>query len=514
MNPIFDLDFDALFPPASLEFILSGPTPDKAEVNVLFARQEGYLPQAEAAENTPNFQDILAAGFTGEVGQVKVVGHQGSTYFVVGAGSKNLTAASLRKITGSIVRRAAPERVRSINILFEPELHTRQDVAKILRPLMVGAAIGSYTFSLKHKAPKPALRTIRFVGADINKADFNHLNQRVQAEVRGMALYRNLVNLPSNLLGPKEFALIMKNLTKTSSKFKIRFIEGEALQKEGYNLLWAVGKSNPKNPPIMAILEYNGDKRNNDWDVGLVGKGVTFDSGGNNMKVDAGMRLMKMDMGGAGCVLGLMATAAEEEWPINMVAIIGLADNLVSSTAMRPGDVFTTKNGTTVEIENTDAEGRLVMADCMLKIADYKPKMVMDIATLTGASRVALGFEDAALITTSDQIAERLSKLDEQIHDGIWRLPLRKSYKDLLHSAVADTRNSSATPAAGVGTAAYFLSHFVPEDSDWAHIDMSNVAKGGPDGTGHIMGGTSHMAMATGRPFIVLTTFLRKYYAH
>jgi leucyl aminopeptidase len=287
--------------------------------------------------------------------------------------------------------------------------------------------------------------------------------------VEAVALARDLVNTPANLLGPAELADAVGGV---AARFGAAFrrVEGEALESQ-FPAIAAVGRGSAR-APVMAALSWQGSKAGPDAPlVSLVGKGVCFDTGGYDLKPSSAMLRMKKDMGGAAVVLGVASLVMRRDLPVRLELRVGCVENSVSGTAMRPSDVIRTRAGLTVEVNNTDAEGRLVLADLLAEAAEAAPGLLIDVATLTGAARVALGPDLPALFTDDDGLAVRLLAAGREAGDPMWRLPLWDGYDDWLKSGAADLSNVSAKPMAGAVTAALFLRRFVPASVSWAHVD-------------------------------------------
>jgi leucyl aminopeptidase len=284
-------------------------------------------------------------------------------------------------------------------------------------------------------------------------------------------LVRDLVNIPAGDLGPAELEAAAHDVAKTAgAKFSV--VQGKALET-GYPMVAAVGRAaSPDRAPRLIELHW-GDTRHRP--IALVGKGVCFDSGGLDIKPSAGMRLMKKDMGGAAHALALAQLVMQSRLPVRLHLIIPAVENAVSGDAFRPGDILASRKGLSVEIGNTDAEGRLILGDALARAAegegDRKPELILDFATLTGAARVALGPDLPPLFANDDGLADELLEAGNAVSDPLWRLPLWPHYEEMLSSDVADIANASDTPMAGAVTAALFLQKFVPEGMSWAHID-------------------------------------------
>ncbi len=299
-------------------------------------------------------------------------------------------------------------------------------------------------------------------------AGSEHATSRSIAAAAWMA--RDLINTPPNLLGPVELADAARALA-TRYGATVEIVEGAALE-EGYPTVVAVGQGSAR-PPRVAILRWRGPGADDTSPlVSLCGKGVCFDTGGYDLKPSAGMLRMKKDMGGAAVALGVSRLVMEADLPVRLVTRIGCVENSVSGTAMRPSDVIRTRSGMTVEVGNTDAEGRLVLCDLLTDAGTEAPSVLFDFATLTGAARVALGPDLPAVFCDDDAWADTLSRAGLTVFDPVWRLPLWSGYDDWLKSPVADLNNVSSRPFAGAIVAALFLKRFVPEGINHAHIDL------------------------------------------
>ena len=287
---------------------------------------------------------------------------------------------------------------------------------------------------------------------------------------------RDLVNEPGNILGPVEFALRARELE--SLGVNVTILDETEMAAKGMNALLAVGQGSERESRL-AIMHWSGADNPKDKPLAIVGKGVSFDSGGISIKPSTGMEDMKGDMGGAACVTGLMRTLASRKAKANIIGVIGLTENMPDGKAQRPGDVVTSMSGQTIEVINTDAEGRLVLADALTyTIETYKPRLIIDLATLTGAILVALGKEYAGLFSNNDRLANRLLKAGEQSGEKLWRMPLGKTYDKLIDSRIADMKNTGGR-LAGSTTAAQFLQRYVGE-TPWAHLDIAGTAMGSP----------------------------------
>jgi len=293
----------------------------------------------------------------------------------------------------------------------------------------------------------------------------------------GVCLARDLVNEPANILGPKEFAAHAKGLEKLG--VKVQLLDGKALKSLGMDALLSVGQGSAK-PTMAAIMKWQGAGAKGGKPVAIVGKGVTFDTGGISLKPGAGMGDMKGDMAGAACVVGLMHALAARKAKANVVGLIGLVENMPSGTAYRPGDVIGSMSGQSIEVLNTDAEGRLVLADMLWYTQEkFQPKWIVNLATLTGAILVALGKEYAGLFSNDDKLSENLSAMGEAVGEKVWRLPLGPKYDDMIKSDVADMKNIGGRYGGSI-TAAQFLQRFIKEGTPWAHLDIAGTGMDAP----------------------------------
>jgi leucyl aminopeptidase len=291
-------------------------------------------------------------------------------------------------------------------------------------------------------------------------------------------LVRDMVNTPAEDMGPAALQAEVERVAKAHDA-KITITKGDALE-EGYPLIHGVGRAADKrHAPRLIELEWGNPAHPR---IAVIGKGVTFDSGGLNIKPGGSMRLMKKDMGGAAHALALAQLIMQARLPVRLHMLIAAAENAISGHAFRPGDIIKSRAGITVEIDNTDAEGRLVLADAFTKAGEDKPELLIDYATLTGAARVALGPDLPAMFCNDHDIARLISEAGVNHDDPVWRMPLWTRYDDMLKSDVADTANSSEGGFAGAITAALFLKKFLPEGVKWAHFDTFSWRPGGRPG--------------------------------
>jgi leucyl aminopeptidase len=345
----------------------------------------------------------------------------------------------------------------------------------------LGMLLRSYTFD-KYKTKQgkdedekqekfAANITIQVADPQAAKKAFAH----AEAVAEGVILARDLVNEPANILGPVEFAERVEELKKLDVKVEI--LTEKDMKKLGMGSLLGVAQGSAR-PARLAIMEWHGGK-GKDKPIAFVGKGVTFDSGGISIKPAAGMDEMKGDMGGAAAVTGLMHALASRKAKVNAVGVIGIVENMINGDAQRPGDVVTSMSGQTIEVLNTDAEGRLVLADALYYCNDrFHPKFMVNLATLTGAIMVALGVYNAGLFSNDDTLAEQLFDAGQATGEKLWRMPLGDEYDKLIDTKNADMKNIGGRHGGAI-IAAQFLKRFVG-DTPWAHLDVAGTAIGAP----------------------------------
>jgi leucyl aminopeptidase len=337
-----------------------------------------------------------------------------------------------------------------------------------------GALIRSFKFD-KYKTKRekdeiPVLQELVFVTADAKAVQKTF--DTLAAIADGNHLTRTVVTDTPNVIYPKAMAEIAKSLTKVGVKVEV--LGQKEMEKLGFGALLGVSQGSIQEPQLI-IMQWNGGKKD-DKPIAIVGKGVTFDSGGISIKPSNGMEDMKYDMAGSGIVLGLMKSLALRKAKVNVVGVMGMVENMPSGSAQRPSDVVTSLSGQTIEVLNTDAEGRLVLADALWYTQEkFKPQYMIDLATLTGAVTVALGYEYAGLMGNDDKLCDMLSKAGDEVGEPMWRLPMGKMYDKDINSDIADVKNIGSGRGAGTITAAQFLERFVNK-TPWAHLDIAGMA--------------------------------------
>jgi leucyl aminopeptidase len=320
------------------------------------------------------------------------------------------------------------------------------------------------------KEDKPSLGTFAVMTQDAARA--KHVFADLEKVAAGVFFTRDLVSEPANVLYPETLAAAAKTLSALGVTVEV--FDEKKLQKLGMGALLGVGQGSVR-PPRLVVMQWKGAAKTKK-PIAFVGKGVTFDTGGISIKPAGGMEDMKWDMGGAGVVIGLMKALALRKAAVNAVGVAGLVENMPSGSAQRPGDVVKSMSGQTIEVLNTDAEGRLVLADALWYTKErFKPQLMVDLATLTGAIIVALGHEYAGLFSNDDELSKRLVAAGKATGEELWRLPLGDAYDKMLNTEIADMKNITGGRDAGSITAAQFLKRFV-DDVPWAHLDIAGVA--------------------------------------
>ena len=358
-----------------------------------------------------------------------------------------------------------------------------------LRQAVVAADHAAYSYTAtRSKKDEAGLRQLAVLGKDADRGEF----ERGVAIAAGVELARELGNLPPNICNPGYLADTARKIAAEHANVEAEILERADMEKLGMGSLLAVARGSA-NPPRLVVLRYTGAGK--DKPHALVGKGITFDTGGINLKVQGGIEEMKFDMCGAATVIGTFAAVAKMQLPINLVMVVPAVENMPDADAYRPSDILTSMSGKTIEVGNTDAEGRLILCDALTYVQKYEPQATVDVATLTGACVVALGKFAAGLMSKHDDLANELLEAGDTVFDRAWRLPLWDEYQTQLESAFADVYNIGGKNAGAI-TAGCFLARFT-EGHRWAHLDIAGVANG--DG---------RKGMASGRPVGLLSQWL------
>lgn len=440
--------------------------------------------------------------FQGKLGQTLPLFQFGGfeQLLLVGCGKQDaLTKASFRKVVAAAIRALMATNVTHatsyLNDLITKEATT---LAWKVKQTVEVANSSLYRFDLFKSEKEPAIH-LKELLIHVNSASDVKTAEKAatqgQAIAEGMVLAKNLANTPSNICTPSFLADQAKALAKGHANLSVKVLGEKEMQKLGMGALLAVSQGSAEEAQLIC-LEYKGGNKKQ-GPVALVGKGITFDTGGNSLKSPDSMVGMKYDMCGAATVLGTFKAAAALKLPINLVGIIAAVENMPGGTAYKPEDILTSLSGQTIEVISTDAEGRLVLADALTYCERYQPDVVIDIATLTGAVVIALGLHATAVLSNNDPLAKDLLAAGEESADRAWQLPLWDEYQEQIKSPFADMANTGGR-AGGTITAACFLSRFTKK-FNWAHLDVA--------GTAAMMMGTGDRA-ATGRPVPLLMQYL------
>lgn len=473
-----------------------------ADLAALPVWQDGFE-LADVAQSVPEtlrkafMRQAKAIGFTGAFGQAVAVAGGAETHgtlLVLGLGLKaDFGLESAREWTGLVVARARTMAAKTIALPLPGVDGDDVDVRALAEATVVALELADYTFdTFKKSLSEKRLKTATLVvahGRDVNRVRKGVA--RAVAIVGGVSVARDLVNMPAQSMTPDHLAEAAERIAKAGGKqIKVKILDREQCTKLGMGAYLAVALGSD-NPPKFIHLTYK-PTRPTKKSVAIVGKGVTFDSGGLSLKPADGMMTMKCDMAGAASVLGLFATLAALQPRVEVHGIIAAVENMPSGKAIRPGDIVKASNGKTIEILNTDAEGRLTLADALHYAVGLDVDAVIDLATLTGACVVALGEEITGLMSNDDELAEKLLESAQDAGEKMWEMPLEKRYRSLIDSEIADLRNIPTSRYGGSLTAGLFLQEFVNE-VPWAHLDIAGPAFAekpmasyiGKGGTGH-----------------------------
>jgi leucyl aminopeptidase len=452
---------------------------------VVFAGDDGQLTSAqrkwlgeEAAATAA--RAVTAEAFKGKSNSgitiLAPAGLQAGRLVLMGVGSaKDRAMTDFVTLGGAVLAKGGAS--KAVTVLLDGPKGWRTD-ADAAADLALGVLLRGYRFD-RYKGRKADDETPETVTVTIGTADpaaAKRAFRRRAAVAEGVSIARDLVNEPPNVLFPEEFARRAETLGDLGVEVEV--LDEKRLEKIGMRALLGVGQGSRRDSRVV-VMRWNGAKSQKARPVAFVGKGVTFDTGGISIKPAQGMEDMKGDMAGAATVVGLMHALAARKAKVNAIGVIGLVENMPDGNAQRPGDIVTSLSGQTIEIINTDAEGRLVLADVLWYTQDrYKPAFMVNLATLTGAILVALGQEHAGLFSNDDTLSDRLAAAGKATGEAVWRMPLTSTYDKMIDSKVADVKNSAGRHAGAI-TAAQFLKRFVNE-TPWAHLDVAGTAMGSP----------------------------------
>jgi leucyl aminopeptidase len=463
-----------------------------------------YVSQLSSAATKHILQRIKDKDFQGSDGETLTLYFESEPFkriVLIGLGDKKkFSLEVLRSISATVARQTKKLKAKKVACLLPEE----KDYADLAEAFMTGFMLGSYSFA-KYVSDKKKhvfhVNAVTFVTSQSQK----NIKQRAQEGYReslGVMLVRDLINTPSAHMTPLTLVKEARKICDSSSKMKIKVFDEKQIKKMGLNLLYSVGAAS-KDPSRFIVLEYK-NKPKNKKPIALVGKGITFDSGGINLKPTNHIEDMKMDMAGAATVLGIFQTLSHSNLPLHVIGIISAAENAIGGGAFRPGDIITAYNKKTVEITNTDAEGRLVLADALsYSVKHYKPEAVVDVATLTGACIAALGYEITALVSNNNKLAKKLKNSSVKTEEPLWELPFYKNYVKKVKSEIADLKNWTSGVSAGTIMGGAFLSEFV-DKTPWAHLDIAGTAWSKDTSGYRSQGGTGTMIR-------LLWNFLKNY---
>ncbi len=345
-------------------------------------------------------------------------------------------------------------------------------INQVFENILIGFKLKDYRFEKYKKVSRKDFKVekIKILGVN-SKPLRSKLIQKIE-NLEGIFLTRDLVSEPANILYPSKFVDFCKILKKVGVKIEV--FDEKKLKSIGMNALLGVAQGSVR-PARVMLMSWNGGRSKNSQPIAFIGKGVTFDTGGISIKPSSGMEDMKWDMGGAGVVAGLLYTLALRKSKANVIGAVGLVENMPDGNAQRPGDIVKSLSGQTIEVLNTDAEGRLVLADVLWYVNKrYKPKLMIDLATLTGAIIVALGDRYAGMFSNDDSLSQKILESSKYTKELIWRMPMDSEFDKLINCKIADMKNITGTRGAGSITAAQFLKRFVG-DTSWAHLDIAGV---------------------------------------
>lgn len=410
-----------------------------------------------------------ASDFKGKFGQmVEILAPSGvaaSRILLVGIGKMDeVNDVKVEQIGGKVIAK----------LLHSNEKHVTIVIGIKAAHAALGVMLRSYKFDKYYTTEKnvkrPSVEGVTILTQDAGAANEKFADLEKVGE--GVIWARDLVSEPGNVLFPESYAAQIQELTKLG--IEVEVLNEDAMEELGMESILGVGQGS-SSETLMVIMKWNGSANKDEQPVALVGKGVTFDTGGISLKPGAGMEDMKFDMGGSAAVVGAMMALAGRKAKSNVIGIVGLVENMPSGTAQRPGDVVSSMSGQTIEVINTDAEGRLVLADCLWYCQDkYKPKFMIDLATLTGAIMVALGQDYAGIFSNDDTLCDQLVDAGKAVDELVWRMPIGDGYDKLINSDIADMKNVGGRYAGSI-TAAQFLQRFV-NDTPWVHIDIAGTA--------------------------------------
>ena len=408
--------------------------------------------------------------FKGFAASCLLLYHASCRVLLLGLGKKDKVSVEiLRRAYSEVVKICQNNSIAQIDIISP--VSKKLDEDEILKGVTEGILLTNYSFNqLKTKQNEQRVKKVSFYG--IQKKSLDAL-KKYDKIMQGVYLARDLVNGNADDVTATYLAKVANDLSKKYPKLNCRVLNKKQLEKEKLGLLLAVNRGSASEPQLI-ILSYNGNAKSKDHTL-LVGKGVTYDTGGLNLKPYTSMETMKADMAGSACVLGVLQAVADLELKLNVTAIVAATENSISENSFKPGDVYKSYKGLTVEVNNPDAEGRLVLADAIsYGIKNLRPTRIVDVATLTGGVDVALGSEASGLFSNDDHLANLLLQSGDRTYERLWRFPLYDEYKESLKSDIADMKNSAGRSASSI-VGAMFIQEYV-DGVSWAHLDIASTA--------------------------------------
>ena len=467
---------------------------DKKSLSEFKELDKNLMSKINHAVNTENFE-------FNKFSSLEIINDKNNSFskiIIISPGQKNLISGNdFAIIGGKINQISSKSKNKKVSILVANEFSDDESLVEI----GFGATLNTYKFD-KYKSKKKAIKQINeitIISKNANKLKNKFKQKNSVAE--GIFLARDLVNEPSNILNPETYAKKIKGLSKIG--LKVEVLNEAKMKKLGMWSLLGVGRGSQYESQLV-IMKWDGNRGKKTKPLCFVGKGVCFDTGGISLKPGNKMEEMIGDMGGSAAVVGLMKALALRKAKVNVVGIVGLVENMPDGTAQKPGDIVKSMSGQTIEIQNTDAEGRLVLADALWYAQDkYKPEIMIDLATLTGAIVMSLGNKMAGIFSNNDDLSDKLLNAGRDSGDNVWRLPLSESYDKMINSKFADMKNIGIGGAGSI-TAAQFLQRFVNK-VPWAHIDIAGTATG-------MEKSSINTSWATGFGVNLLNTLISKFY--
>ena len=461
----------------TIDFPADQSSSQKAECHLIVMTESHDVLSGDEAQQSEAKQEAAAIGFTASGGNSHLMSSASGLLLIVGIGEAPATKLAAEK-AGAHLYNAMRKSTKISAVMASISLD-----ASLAASLLSGAMSQSYEFNRYFTKKEETKQLYLSVVASDKAVQADFVD--AEAMLKGVFLARDLVTEPANSLYPGEFVRHIEGLKHLG--LEIEVLGETEMEALGMGALLGVGQGSSRDS-YMAIMKWNGG--GDEQPLAFVGKGVCFDTGGISLKPAKGMEDMKWDMGGAAAVTGAMCAIAARGLKKNVVGIVGLVENMPDGMAQRPGDVVTSMSGQTIEVINTDAEGRLVLADCLTYCQqEFKPQMIIDLATLTGAIIVALGKEYAGLFANDDSLSTQIVEAGQQVEEKCWPMPMGDAYDKMLKSHIADMKNIGG-PWGGSITAACFLERFIDDGMRWAHIDIAGKAWADSAGHAHPSGGT------------------------